>query len=72
MAQRRRFSEEFEREAVGLTRLRGANISQIAEDPGIGSDLLFRWHRELEVHGKKPFVGAGVARDQEILALDGN
>ena len=69
MAKRRKFSEEFKREAVGLTRLPGANVSQIAQDLGIGSNLLFRWRRELDAHGKKSFVGAGVARDQEILAL---
>lgn len=67
MAQRRKFSEEFKREAVGLTRLPGANVSQ-AQDLGIGSNLLWRWRRELDTHGKKSFVGAGVARDEEILA----
>lgn len=69
MAQRRKFSEEFKREAVGLTRLPGANVAQIAQDLGVGSNLLWRWRRELEVHGKQSFVGAGVARDQELLAL---
>jgi len=69
MAQRRKFSEEFKREAVGLTRLPGANVSQIAQDLGIGFSLLFRWRRELDVHGKKSFAGAGMARDLEILAL---
>ena len=69
MAQRRKFSEEFKREAVGLTRLPGANVAQIAQDLGVGSNLLWRWRWELEVHGKQSFVGAGVARDQELLAL---
>lgn len=69
MAQRRKFSEEFKREAVGLPRLPGANVAQIAQDLGVGSNMLWRWRRELEVHGKKSFVGAGMARDQELLAL---
>jgi len=69
MAQRRKFSEEFKREAVGLTRLPGASVAQIAQDLGVRSNLLWRWRREQGVHGNKSFVGAGVARDQEILAL---
>ena len=69
MRQRRKFSEEFKREAVGLTRLPDANISQIAQDLGIGSNLLWRWRRELASGAKKPFPGAGVARDEEVRAL---
>ncbi|KRG71003.1 transposase [Pseudoxanthomonas dokdonensis] len=69
MAQRRKFSEEFKREAVGLIRLPCANVSQIAQDLGVGANLLWRWRRELDKHCKKSFVGAGVARDEEILAL---
>ena len=69
MAQRRKFSEEFKREAVGLSRLPGANVARIAQDLGVGSNLLWRWRRELDKHGKKSFTGAGVARDEEILAL---
>jgi len=68
MQQRRKFSEEFKREAVGLTRQPGVNVAQIAKDVGVNANLLWRWRRELEVHGKKSFPGAGVARDQEIVA----
>lgn len=67
--QRKRYSEEFKREAVGLIREPGANISQTARDLGIRANQLYRWRRELDAHGKKSFPGAGVARDQEILAL---
>jgi transposase len=67
--QRKRYSEEFKREAVGLTREPKANISQVARDLGIRTNQLYRWRRELDVHGKKSFPGAGVARDQEIMAL---
>ena len=35
----------------------------------MNANQLHRWRRELETHGKKPFPGAGVARDQEVLAL---
>ena len=69
MSQRRKFSEEFKREAVGLTRQPGISVSQVARELGVGSNLLFRWRRELESGGKKAFPGKGVARDQELVAL---
>jgi len=69
MRQRKRYSEEFKHEAVGLTRLPGANVSQIARDLGIRANQLHRWRRELEAGGKKTFPENGVARDQEVLAL---
>lgn len=69
MQQRKKYSEEFKREAVGLTRLPGANVSQIARDVGIRANQLHRWRRELDASGKKAFAGAGTARDQEMLAL---
>ena len=68
MAKRRKFSEEFKREAVGLTCQPDASVSEVARDIGVGSNLLFRWRRELEAEGKA-FPGSGVARDQEVLAL---
>ena len=69
MEKRRKYSEEFKREAVGLTRQPGASVSEVARDIGIGANLLFRWRRKFEGEGKKAFPGSGVARDQELLAL---
>lgn len=68
MAKRRKYSEEFKREAVELTRQPGASVSQVARDIGVGANLLFRWRRKLEAEDKA-FPGSGVARDQELLAL---
>lgn len=68
MAKRRKFSEEFKREAVQLTYQPGASVSQVARDIGVGSNLLFRWRRALKEDGNA-FPGSGVARDQELLAL---
>lgn len=64
MQWRKRYNEEFKREAVGLTRLPGAKVSQIARDLGIRANQIHRWRRELELDGKQAFSGAGVARDQ--------
>jgi transposase len=69
MAKRRRkFSEEFKREAVNLTRQPNMTVSQVARDIGVGPSDLFRWRRELEANGKA-FPGSGVPRDQEVMAL---
>ena len=68
MAKRRKYSEEFKREAVGLTHQPSTSVSQVAHDIGVGANLLFRWRREFEAEGKA-FPGSGAARDQEVLAL---
>jgi len=69
MAERRRkFSEEFKREAVNLTRQPHTSVGQVARDIGVGANLLLRWRRQLEGEGKA-FPGSGAARDQEMLAL---
>jgi len=66
MAKRRRkFSEEFKREAVRLTRQPSTSVSQVARDIGVGAGELFRWRRELEGSGKA-FPGSGAPRDEEL------
>lgn len=42
MPQRKKYSEEFKREVVGLTRLPGAKLSQIARDLGIRANQIHR------------------------------
>jgi transposase len=68
MGKRRKYSEEFKREAVSLTRRDGASVSQVARDIGVSAGQLFRWRREYEGN-EKAFPGSGIARDQELLAL---
>ena len=41
--QRRRFTEEFKREAVKLTRQPGATKAAISRDLGIGVNILGKW-----------------------------
>jgi transposase len=69
MSKRRKFSEEFKREALELVRQPGVTVSQVARDIGIGAGLLGRWRRELENDKAKAFSGSGVPRDQEMAAL---
>ena len=69
MAKRRKFSAEFKREAVELTRQQGASVGQVARDIGVNANQLTRWRRELTEAKGKVFTGAGVPRDQELAAL---
>ena len=66
---RRKFSQEFKREAVAMTRLPGATLKQIGEDLGIGPNLLGRWRRDLQRQGDQAFPGQGHARDKELQQL---
>jgi transposase len=49
--QRRRFTEEFKREAVKLASQPGASTAAIAYDLGINANLLGRWKRERDGSG---------------------
>jgi transposase len=69
MAKRRNYSPEYKREAVELTRMEGATVSQIARDLGIRANMLGRWRRELSAGGDKAFQGQGKARDEEMARL---
>ena len=66
---RRYYSPEFKREAVELASQPGQTISGVAANLGIGPGLIQRWKRELSEHGRQAFVGQGIARDEELLAL---
>ena len=69
MSNRRKFSDEFKREAVGLTRQPGVSVSQVARDIGVGDGVLGRWRREFSTNKMNAFPGSGVPRDQEMATL---
>ena len=69
MAQRRKFSAEYKREAVGMLDAPGIRVSQIAAELGIGAAVLGRWRRELRQKSEQAFVGNGRARDEELVQL---
>ena len=51
---RRRYTEEFKREAVRLVRESAHPVAQVARDLGIPDNVLYRWtaqHRHAEAHG---------------------
>jgi len=51
MSKRRKYSDEFKREAVQLTVHPGVTKSQIARELGINPNMLGRWCRELQLGG---------------------
>ena len=69
MAQRRKFSAEYKREAVAMLDAPGVSVSQIAAELGIGATILGRWRRELRQEAKQAFVGNGRPRDEELAQL---
>jgi len=69
MSQRKKYSAEFKREAVELTRRSGVSCRQVALDIGINPNMLSRWVREVEAGSNKAFSGAGNPRDEEIARL---
>ena len=66
---RRKFSDEFKREAVELATTPGVTKAQIARELGIGAGLLGRWMRAYRQSGEGAFPGQGNARDQELATL---
>ena len=69
MSKRRKYSDEFKREAVQLTNHPGVSKAQIARELGINPNMLGRWCREFQVGGNKAFPGKGHARDEEVARL---
>ena len=69
MGKRRRFSEEFKREAVGLANQPGVTKAQVGRELGVNPNLLTRWSRQLQVAGSKSFPGQGHPRDEEMALL---
>ena len=63
MAQRRRFSAEYKREVVVMLNAPGVNVSQIAADMGIGTNVLGRWRR-----GSAGVPQQGRSRDEEVAS----
>ncbi|RJS90739.1 transposase [Salinisphaera sp. Q1T1-3] len=69
MSKRRRYSPEFKREAVELTRQSGVTLAQVARELGLGAGMLGRWRKELEQSGAVAFGGTSTPRDEEIARL---
>lgn len=51
---RRRFSEEFKREAVRLAFESGRRVTEVARELDVRPDMLRRWKKALAGEGSKP------------------
>ena len=69
MQKRRKYSEEYKREAVALANQPGVTLKEIGEELGINPGMIGRWRRELGLQGGKAFPGQGKPRDEEMAAL---
>ena len=69
MRKRRKYSEDYKREAVAMTAASGATIAQVAMELGINANMLSKWRRELMRDGEHAFPGQGRPRDEEMAAL---
>jgi len=69
MGRRKRYSEEFKREALGRADEPGVTDVWVAEELGINARQLRRWRDAAKKHGEDAFPGQGHARDQEMMCL---
>jgi len=69
MGRRKRYSEEFKREALRRADEPGMTDVVVAEDLGISTRQLRRWRDAVKNHGEKAFPGTGRARDEEVMRL---
>ncbi len=69
MQRRRKYTEEFKREAVAMANQPGITLKQLGEELGVNPNQIGRWRRELEDGKSKAFPGQGRSRDEEVTAL---
>jgi transposase len=68
---RRRYTKEFKDDAVQyLINHPEKSITDAAANLGVKRDLLSRWKKERELHGKQSFPGNGnIQDDDELIKL---
>ncbi len=70
---RRKYTEEFKREAVALTYSPGKTIRKIANDLGINISMLGSWRSEIKRLDNRAFLGHGIQKlttsEEENLKL---
>ena len=67
--QRRKYFEEFKREAILFAEQPGVTLRQIGEELGINATMIGRWWRELSANGNSAFPGRGHTRDEELASV---
>ena len=57
--QRRKYDSDFKRSAVLLSEEPGRSVAEVAENLGVGKDLIYRWRRQMRERGEIAFPGNG-------------
>jgi transposase len=65
---RRRYTEEFKVEAVGLVRDSARPVAQVARDLGIADHLLYRWRAEQQQAERHGLTREALRAEHEELA----
>lgn len=68
---RRKYSDEFKREAADLILVHGYGVAEAARNLGINANMLSRWKRELEEHGEHAFPGKGKVTPEHATVKPG-
>jgi len=72
--ERRKYDPDFKRNAVQLTKEPGRTVAAVAENLGIGKDLIYRWRREHQTSQELAFPGNGrealTSQQQKIRELE--
>ena len=67
---RRKYTEEFRRDAVRLMRNRGTRtVAEVADDLGVGTNLLHRWASKAEQDAVSKRNAEGETLEQEVRRL---
>lgn len=69
MQKRRKYSEEYKREALAFADQPGVTLKQVGDELGIHAGLISRWRREFKAGGRSAFPGKGHSRDEEVTTL---
>ena len=64
--QRRKFSREFEIEAVRLVRERGVSAAQASRDIAVHENVVGKWVREFGTDPKQAFPGHGQLKPEQL------
>jgi transposase len=68
--QRRKYTEEFKRDAVRMMRNRGTRtVAEIADDLGVATNILHRWAQKLDKDAVAKRNDEGETLEQEVRRL---
>ena len=72
--QRRKYDSDFKRNSVQLSEEPGRTVADVADNLGIGKDILYRWRREQRSKEGLAFPGNGrealTSQQQKIRDLE--